>query len=455
MPDILLVEDKDSLRRVLRMTLESAGYSVTEAADARAAANEIARTPHRVVLTDLRMPHGSGLDVLRAARAADSDVPVILMTAFGSIDEAVQAMKDGAHDFLQKPVDSNYLLLLIERALEQVRLRTENILLREEWSRRYGFPRIIGESESLKRAVGEAQRVAQTEANVLLLGESGTGKELFARAVHHLSHRRDQPFVAINCAAIPETLIENELFGHERGAFTGASDRRRGKFELASTGTVFLDEIGELPLAVQGKLLRAIEEKIIDRIGGSSSITVDVRVVAATNKDLKDAVVKGDFRGDLFFRLAVFPIEIPPLRERGDDVILLAGHFAAQLGKELRGREATLSDAAILALRSHSWPGNVRELENAIERACILSDTMTLDPKDFGFVGTATDDAQALGEIDTSGTLSDVATRAVRLVERRKIAEALAAGDGNKSRTAESLGVSYKTLLTKIKDYNL
>ena len=260
MADILLVEDKDSLRRVLRLTLENAGYSVAEAIDARAALNEIANSRHRLVLTDLRMPNGSGLDVLRSARAADADVPVIVMTAFGSIDEAVQAMKDGAHDFLQKPVDSNHLLLLVERALEQARLRTENVLLREEWSRRYGFPRILGESETLKRAVGETQRVAQTEATVLLLGESGTGKELFARAVHHLSARRDHPFVAINCAAIPETLIENELFGHERGAFTGASDRRQGKFELASGGTVFLDEIGELPLGVQGKLLRAIEE---------------------------------------------------------------------------------------------------------------------------------------------------------------------------------------------------
>src|SRR2546428_5243623 len=258
MPDILLVEDKDSLRRVVRMTLENAGYSVTEAPDARAAVAEIARVPHRLVLTDLRMPHGSGLDVLHAARATDSDVPVIVMTAFGSIDEAVQAMKDGAHDFLQKPVDSNHLLLLVERALEQERLRTENILLREEWSRRYGFPRILGESEALKRAVSETQRVAQTEATVLLLGESGTGKELFARAIHHLSVRRDKPFVAINCAAIPETLIENELFGHERGAFTGPGERRLGKFGLGSGGTVFLDEIGELPLAVQGKLVRAI-----------------------------------------------------------------------------------------------------------------------------------------------------------------------------------------------------
>ncbi len=455
MPDILLVEDKDSLRRVLRLTLENAGYTVTEAADARAAKMEIARAPHRIVLTDLRMPHGSGIDVLHAARAADSDVPVIVMTAFGSIDEAVQAMKDGAHDFLQKPVDSNHLLLLVDRALEQARLRTENILLREEWSRRYGFPRIIGESEAIKRSVSETQRVAQTEANVLLLGESGTGKELFARAIHHLSNRRDKPFVAINCAAIPETLIENELFGHERGAFTGANDRRHGKFELASTGTVFLDEIGELPLAVQSKLLRAIEEKVIDRIGGRAPIPVDVRVVAATNKDLKGAVERGEFRGDLFFRLAVFPVEIPPLRERGDDVLMLAKHFAAQLGKELRGREATLSDAARLAMINHRWPGNVRELENAIERACILTDTMILEPADLGLTAPGRDAEATLGGLDLSGTLADVNTRAQRFLESLKIREALASLEGNKARAAEALGVSYKTLLTKIKEYGL
>ena len=455
MADILLVEDKDSLRRVLRLTLENAGYSVTEAVDASSALNEIATTRHRLVLTDLRMPNGSGLDVLRSARNADADVPVIVMTAFGSVDEAVQAMKDGAHDFLQKPVDSNHLLLLVGRALEQARLRTENVLLREEWSRRYGFPRILGESEALKRSVGETQRVAQTEATVLLLGESGTGKELFARAVHHLSSRRDKPFVAINCAAIPETLIENELFGHERGAFTGASDRRQGKFELATGGTVFLDEIGELPLAVQGKLLRAIEEKVVDRIGGRSPIAVDVRVVAATNKDLKAAVENNEFRGDLFFRLAVFPIEIPPLRDRGDDVLLLARHFAAEIGKDLRGRSAQLSPEAEMALREHRWPGNVRELENAIERACILSDTMILEPRDLS-VGRASDAGdEVFPQLDLSGTLSDVGHRALRLVERRKIVHVLEANLGNKSKTAEDLGVSYKTLLNKMKEYAL
>ncbi|HEY0006670.1 MAG TPA: sigma-54 dependent transcriptional regulator [Pyrinomonadaceae bacterium] len=455
MPDILLVEDKESLRRVLRLTLETAGYTVTESADAREAAIEITRAPHRLVLTDLRMPHGSGLDVLRAARAADPEIPVILMTGYGSIDEAVQAMKDGAQDFLQKPVDSNHLLLLVERALEQARLRTENILLREEWSRRYGFPRIIGESEAIKRVVAETQRVAQTQANVLLLGESGTGKELFARAVHHLSMRRDKPFVAINCAAIPETLIENELFGHERGAFTGASDRRLGKFELAAGGTVFLDEIGELPLAVQGKLLRAIEEKSVDRIGGRAPVPVDVRVVAATNKDLRAAVESGEFRRDLFFRLAVFPIEIPPLRERGEDVLLLARHFAAQLGRELRRREAILSEESLKAIRAHAWPGNVRELENAIERACILSDTSALEPRDLGLGPLNPQESEALKEFDLSGTLNEAAERAARLVERRKIADALRAHEGNKTRAAETLGVSYKTLLTKIKEYEL
>jgi DNA-binding NtrC family response regulator len=439
---------------VLRLTLERAGYSVTEAADAGDAIAEIGRVPHKIVLTDLRMPSGSGIDVLRAAKTADNDVPVIVMTAYGSIDEAVQAMKDGAHDFLQKPVDSNHLLLLVERALEQSRLRTENILLREEWARHYGFPRIIGESAAIKRAVAETQRVAQTEATVLLLGESGTGKELFARAVHHLSNRRDKAFVAINCAAIPETLIENELFGHERGAFTGAADRRAGKFELASGGTVFLDEIGELPLAVQGKLLRAIEEKSIDRIGGRAPVPVDVRIVAATNKDLRAAVDQGEFRGDLFFRLAVFPIDIPPLRQRGEDVVLLARHFAAEIGKEMRGRAASLSEASIEALRSHRWPGNVRELENSIERACILADAAELQPVDLGLVANGARDATSLG-LDLSGTLSEAAERAAKIVERQKIADALAQYDGNKTRAAEALGVSYKTLLNKIKDYSL
>jgi DNA-binding NtrC family response regulator len=245
------------------------------------------------------------------------------------------------------------------------------------------------------------------------------------------------------------------LFGHERGSFTGASDRRLGKFELASSGTVFLDEIGELPLAVQGKLLRVIEEKVVDRIGGRAPVPVDVRVVAATNKDLKAAVESGEFRSDLYFRLAVFPLEIPPLRERQNDIALLAKHFAAQLGKELRGREAVLSEEASAAMRAHSWPGNVRELENAIERACILSDTMVLESKDLGLPTATANSSDALKLFDLTGSLSEAAQRALRIVERQKILETLEANQGNKIQTAEDLGVSYKTLLTKIKDYSL
>lgn len=452
--DILLVEDKDSLRQMLKMTLETAGYSVHEAADAREASVELSQTPYKVVLTDLKMPHGSGIDVLRAAKAADADSLVILMTAFGSIDEAVQAMKDGAYDFLQKPVDSNYLLLVIERALEQARLRTENILLREEFSKFYGFPRIISESETMKRTVAETQRVAQTDATVLLLGESGTGKELFARAVHHLSPRRKNSFVAINCAAIPETLIENELFGHEKGSFTGAGERRLGKFELASDGTIFLDEIGELPLTVQSKLLRAIEEKKIDRIGGKSPVSVNVRIVAATNRDLEQAVEAGEFRRDLYFRLAVFPIKIPPLRERDGDVVLLAQHFAQKFGKEFRKKEAVLSDAAIVAVLKHKWSGNVRELENSIERACILADTNILEPGDLGLIEKEKP-IENYNEFDFSGTLEEATQKAVKIIEKQKIIDALKITEGNKTRAAEILGVSYKTLLNKIKDYEI
>jgi DNA-binding NtrC family response regulator len=438
------------------MTLENAGYEVSDFPDPKTAIEQISKTPFQIVLTDLRMPNGTGLDVLRAVKAVDRDIPVIVMTAYGSIDEAVQAMKDGAFDFLQKPVDTDHLLLLVERALEQNRLRSENMLLREEVSKRYGFPRIIGESESLKTAVGETQKVAVTDASVLLLGESGTGKELFARAVHHLSPRRDKPFVAINCAAIPETLIENELFGHEKGSYTGANERKSGKFELAQGGTIFLDEIGELPLAVQGKLLRALEEHAIDRIGGRAPVPVDVRVIAATNRDLKTLSETGEFRNDLFFRLAVFPITIPALRERGKDIVMLAEHFAEKFGREFRGRAATFSDEALQILRDQPWPGNVRELANVIERACILADTDELQPKDLGlFSSRDKTDQDSFTNFDHSGSLSEVSDRALRLVEKRKIMETLKISGGNKTRAAEMLSVSYKTLLTKIKDYEL
>lgn len=456
MSDILLVEDKDSLRQMLRLTLESAGHSVEAYGNPSDAIRRLESARFRLVLTDLRMPGASGLDVLRAARAADGLLPVVVMTAYGSIDEAVQAMKDGAYDFLQKPVDSRHLLLIVERALEAGHLRTENVLLREEYASRYNFPRIIGESPALTRAAKLVQQVAPRTSTVLLLGESGTGKELFARAVHQLSDRARGPFVALNCAAIPETLIENELFGHERGAYTGADSRRAGKFELSHGGTLFLDEIGELPLAVQSKLLRALESGRVTRLGGSLELDVDVRVVAATNRDLGAAVASKAFREDLYFRLAVFPVEIPPLRDRDNDVELLASYFAASCGMEIRGKAMALAPESLARLRAYGWPGNVRELRNCLERACILAEGDVIRPEDLDLRGLAgRTESESLANMDLGGTLHEVSARAVAIVERRLIGEALAATGGNRTRAAERLGVSAKTLTSKIRELGL
>ncbi|HLZ12029.1 MAG TPA: sigma-54 dependent transcriptional regulator, partial [Candidatus Acidoferrum sp.] len=317
MEPLLLVEDKNELRAMLRKALERSGYTVDEAPDGTAAIQKLRGRRYQVVLSDLKMPGASGLDVLRESKLADATIPVILLTAFGSVEEAVTAMKEGAFDFVQKPVDLEHLKVLVQRAARQQEVLRENLLLREEFSARYGFPRIVGEHSSIRDLSQQIQRVAQTDSTVLLLGESGTGKELFARAVHHVSPRRDQPFVALNCAAIPEGLVENELFGHERGAFTGAGARKAGKMDLAHRGTLFLDEIGELPLAIQAKLLRVLEERSFERVGGTQSIEVDVRIVVATNRDLHKAVAEKSFREDLFFRISAVPLTIPPLRERG------------------------------------------------------------------------------------------------------------------------------------------
>jgi DNA-binding NtrC family response regulator len=459
MAEILLVEDKDSLRQMMRLTLQTAGYSVDEACDGAEARRKLNDSRYNIVLTDLKMPRADGLEVLRSAKTADTETAVIVLTAYGTIDEAVQAMKEGAYDFLQKPVDSNHLLLLVQRALEEARLRAENILLREEYARRYGFPRIIGDSPAMQKVGREIQQVAATPTSVLLLGESGTGKELFARAIHHLSPRRNAPFIAINCAAIPDTLIENELFGHEKGAYTGADQRRVGKFELAARGTIFLDEISEIAPAVQSKLLRVLEERKITRLGGSSDIDVDVRIVAATNRDLKAAVAAKQFREDLYFRLAVFPVNIPALRERRSDIRQLAEFFAAKYGRELRRAPLRLADEATRALDEYDWPGNVRELENCIERACILARGSDIVPADLNISPPAAysprEELALLDGFDLRGSLADVSARAQRLVERRKIDSTLRECGFNKSRTAERLGVSYKTLLTRIKELEL
>jgi DNA-binding NtrC family response regulator len=299
MEPLLLVEDKNELRAMLRKALERAGYAVDEAPDGTTAIQKVRARRYLMVITDLKMPGASGLDVLRESKQADATIPVLLLTAFGSVEEAVSAMKEGAFDFLQKPVDLDHLKLLVQRGTRQQEMQRENLLLREEYTARYGFPRIVGEHAAIREISQQIQRVSATDSTVLLLGESGTGKELFARAVHHLSQRREQPFVALNCAAIPEGLVENELFGHERGAFTGAGARKVGKLDLAHRGTLFLDEIGELPLAIQAKLLRVLEERRFDRVGGTQTVEVDVRIVVATNRNLQKLAEEKVFRGDL------------------------------------------------------------------------------------------------------------------------------------------------------------
>ena len=460
MEPVLLVEDKAELRAMFRKALERAGYQVEEAPDGNSAIDKVRSRRYLLVLSDLKLPGNSGIDVLREAHRAEPTLPVILVTAYGSVEEAVTAMKEGAFDFIQKPVDLDHLQLLLQRAANQQELLRENLLLREEYAERYGFPRIVGEHDAMKEASQITQRVAGADSTVLLLGESGTGKELFARAIHHLSPRAQQAFVALNCAAIPEGLVENELFGHERGAYTGAGARKIGKIELAHRGTLFLDEIAELPLAIQGKLLRVLEERRFDRVGGTHPIDVNVRIITATNKDLRAAVAQKTFREDLYFRIAAVPITIPPLRERGEDVLLLAEHFLARFRREFRKPGLELSEDARAKLRGYAWPGNVRELQNTIERASILADGDEIDAVALQLPGAKPDATELpAGMLETSfeweGPLEEVSQRAVAHVERFKIDNALREAKWNKTRAAEKLGVSYKTLLSKIKNLGL
>jgi DNA-binding NtrC family response regulator len=453
--DVLVVEDKDSLRAMLRKTLESRGYSVEEAGDAYEARRRLAAAPFLVVLTDLRLPAGNGFDVLQAAREASAQMPVIVMTAFGTIEEAVQAMKQGAADFLTKPVDTDHLMLLLERAIDRRRLHTEYVLLKDEYQRRFGLPAVIGEDPAFKETLLSVQRAAQSEANVLLLGESGTGKELLARSLHQLSTRAKGPFVAINCAAIPEQLLENELFGHEKGAFTGATGRKTGRAELAHRGTLFLDEIGEMPTSVQAKILRLVQEKQFERVGGVQTLSVDVRVVAATNRDLRAAVAAKEFREDLFFRLSVFPIEIPPLRRRRGDIPVLADAFLKRYASELGRRGLRLSDEARAALVEHSWPGNVRELQNTLERAVILCDGATIGPEHLRLGGGGAGGPTIADVIDLSGTLEDVGRRATERAEEETVRLAMREAEGNRAQAAKRLGLSLSTLGRRLRELGL
>jgi DNA-binding NtrC family response regulator len=455
---ILIVEDKDSLRTMLRHALERPGHTVLEARNQPEAVQLMQQNQPAVVLSDLRLPEGDGFGVLRASKEIDPDVPVIVMTAYGSIEDAVAAMKEGALDFLAKPVDPDHLMLLVSRALEQRRIVNENLLMKEELAVRRGAPQLVGEDPSLRKLVGALQRAAGTDTTVLIEGESGTGKELFARSLHAFSSRADAPFVAINCAAIPDNLLETELFGHEKGAFTGAVARKLGKFEMAHRGTLFLDEIGEMPLPLQAKILRALEEKRFDRVGGTASVQVDVRLVAATNRGLRAAVAARKFREDLFFRLSVFPITVPPLRDRSGDIPMLARHFVERFCRDMKKRPLAFAPPALEQLRTYRWPGNVRELQNCIERAVILADSEAIQPRHLN-LSFAAPEAEApvspWAQIDLSGTMAEATRRVVSEVERIKLETALKDADNNKAKAAEMLQMGYKMLLAKLREHRL
>jgi len=449
MPSVLVVEDKDSLRAMLEEMLRGEGWGVIGLSNGAQAVERL-RSGERVdvVLTDWRLPGADGLAVLEAARAADPTLPVVVMTAFGSIETAVAAMKKGAEDFITKPVDPDLLRLLVARAIERRARGRESLLFAEAPSRQ--MPQIVGESAALKTVRAETERVAATDATVLLEGESGTGKELFARAIHLLSARRDHPFVAINCAAIPDTLLESELFGHERGAFTGAAARRLGKFELADGGTVFLDEIGELTAATQGKLLRVLQERSFHRVGGTASIEVDVRIIAASNRPLDRLVAQGAFREDLYYRVRVFPIRIPALRERPEDIDPLVDWFLASLPRELKKKPVELEAAARERLRSYDWPGNVRELRNCLERAIILSEDGRIAERHLRLSPDL-----AAAPLPAGATLEEVRERAARTAERLWLSRALDRAGGNRTEAAAALGLTPRKLEAKLREHGL
>jgi len=444
---ILVVEDEEKLRRVLELQLGSAGFDVDKAATAEDGIKVVDRAD--LVLSDLKLPGMDGLELLALIRRQNAHVPVIMMTAFGSVETAVEAMKAGATDFLLKPFSLDHLMQVVGKALEVRALRDENRQLKAELGRRYEFDNIIGRSPAMQEIFATIERVAPTRATVLLTGESGVGKDLIARAVHFHSPRRDRPLVKINCTAIPENLMESELFGYEKGAFTGAQSAKPGKFEQADTGTVFLDEIGDVPAAIQVKLLRILQEREFERLGSNVTRHIDVRLVAATNQDLRAALEQGTVREDLYYRLNVVPINIPPLRERKQDVPFLANHFIRKLAPETGCTVDGITDAAMEKLLAYHWPGNVRELENVIERSLVMCTRSALDESDIK-IEAAPRPARNHGDpqfVPEGLTLDQY--------EQELIREALKRANGNKSQAARLLGLTRNALRYRLTQMGL
>jgi DNA-binding NtrC family response regulator len=443
---ILVVEDEEKLRRVLELQLTSAAFDVDKAGTAEQAVKLAVNAD--LVLTDLRLPGMNGLDLLAAIRRQNSQTPVVVMTAFGTIETAVSAMKAGATDFLLKPFSLDHLMTVVQKALEVRALRDENRQLREELGRRYEFDNIVGRSTPMQEIFATITRVAPTRATVLLCGESGVGKDLIARAIHFHSPRRDRPLVKINCTSIPENLMESELFGFEKGAFTGAQTAKPGKFEQADTGTVFLDEIGDVPASIQVKLLRVLQEREFERLGSNVTRHIDVRVVAATNQDLREALEQGTFREDLYYRLNVVPMNIPPLRERKEDIPFLAQHFVSKLAPDTGNRVNSLTDAAIAKLIGYHWPGNVRELENIVERSLVMCSGSELDAPDIRLEMSPRGRAPSNDRFLPDGMTLDQ-------YEQDLIREALRRADGNKSQAARLLGLTRNALRYRLTQMGL
>ncbi|MEN6607887.1 MAG: sigma-54 dependent transcriptional regulator [Bryobacteraceae bacterium] len=445
-PRILVVEDEAKLRRVIELQLQSSGFDVDQAESAEVALKMADRAS--LVLTDLRLPGIDGLELLTILRRQSSRTPVVVMTAYGTVEIAVEAIKTGAFDFLLKPFSLDHLTAVIQKALDVQALRDENRDLREELGRRYTFDNIVGRSPAMQEVFATVMRVAPTRATVLIAGESGVGKDLIARAIHYHSPRRDRPFVKINCSALPENLMESELFGFEKGAFTGAVAAKPGKFEQADTGTAFLDEIGDVPAAVQVKLLRVLQEREFERLGSNKTRRIDVRIVAATNADLRAALEQGTFREDLYYRLNVVPLNVPPLRERKTDIPFLAEHFVKKLASDTGSSVESVTDAAIRKLMDYHWPGNVRELENVIERSLVLCSGSKLDAADVMLDSTPRAAAVPSGQFLPEGVTLDQ-------FEESIVREAIRRAGGNKSQAARLLGLTRNALRYRLSQMGL
>ncbi len=447
---ILVVDDEDGMRRLLSRVLTREGYETSAVGSGAEALRLVASERFDLVVTDIKMPEMDGLQLLAELKEYEPSLPIIVITAYGTIENAVQALRSGAYDYIAKPFENDEIKLTVAKAFERERLLAENRYLHAELEGRYDFSGIVGGSLAMQQVYDMASSVAVSNANVLITGESGTGKELLARSIHYSSLRKEKPFVVLNCAAISEGVLESELFGHEKGAFSGALDTRKGRFERADQGTLFIDEVAEMSMAAQVKLLRVIQEHEFERVGGNKTISVDVRIVAATNKKLEEQVKNGHFREDLYYRLNVVNINVPPLRSRREDVEPLSRFFLEKYTAETGKKITDLSPRALSCLLAHDWPGNVRELQNAIERAVVLSKGSVLTPRDFP-QGMQGDDQICLQIPEKGGSLTDI----LEDLERQLIIQTLQREDGSQTRAAETLGIKRTTLRYKMEKYRM